>query len=102
MTAASDSEVIYFSVCAALTIVSDNFARMIGQFVSLTSRLSDFLRATCARARTMGNRYVGHPKFSLCLELEQFRDHFYYTNGGHLYNKSGLGFAVTQSITKLV
>ena len=54
------------------------------------------------RARTMGNGYVGHPNFSLCLELEQFRDHFYYTNGGHLYNKSGLGFAVSQSITKLL
>ena len=47
-------------------------------------------------------RYVGHPIFSLCLELEQIRDHFYYTNRGHLYSKSGLGFAVTQSITKLL
>ena len=38
--------------------------------------------------------------FSLCLELEQIRDHFYYTNAPHLYSKSGLGFDVTQSIAK--
>ena len=49
-----------------------------------------------------GNHYVGQPIFSLCLELEEIRDHFYYTNGGHLYSKSGLGFAVTQYITKLL
>ena len=34
--------------------------------------------------------------------LEQIRDHFSYTNGGHLYSKSGLRSAVTQSITKLL
>ena len=37
----------------------------------------------------------------LCLGLQQIRDHFYYINGGHLYSKSGLGFAVTLSILKL-
>ena len=37
-----------------------------------------------------GNRGV-ESNFSLCLELEQIRDHFYYTNGGHLYCKRGLG-----------
>ena len=36
-----------------------------------------------------------------CLGLQQIRDHFYYINGGHLYSKSGLGFAVTLSIKKL-
>ena len=36
---------------------------------------------------------------SLCFELEQIRDHFYYTNFLFFYNKSGLRFAVTQSIT---
>ena len=39
--------------------------------------------------------------FLLCLELEQIRDHFYYTNGGHLYSKSGLGFVITPSIAKI-
>ena len=38
------------------------------------------------------------PIVSLCLELEHIRDHFYYTNGGHLYSKSGLGFVPTPSI----
>ena len=33
-----------------------------------------------------------------CLELEQIWDHFYYTNGGYLYSKSGLRFAIAQSI----
>ena len=36
---------------------------------------------------------------SLCFELEQIQDHFYYTNFLFFYNKSGLRFAVTQSIT---
>ena len=35
-----------------------------------------------------------------CFELQQIRDHFYYTNGGHLYGKSGLRFAVTQLYMK--
>ena len=35
----------------------------------------------------------------LCFELEQIRDHFYYINFLFFYNKSGLRFAVTQSIT---
>ena len=34
----------------------------------------------------------------LCFKLEQIRDHFYYTNGGHLINESGLRFAISQSI----
>ena len=34
----------------------------------------------------------------LCFELQQIWDHFYYTNAPHLYSKSGLRFAVTQSI----
>ena len=38
---------------------------------------------------------------SLCFELEQIRDHFYYTNFLFFYNKSGLRFSVTQSIAKL-
>ena len=38
---------------------------------------------------------------SLCFELEQIRDHFYYTNFLFFYNKSGLRFAVTQSIMTL-
>ena len=37
-------------------------------------------------------------KTFFCFDLEQIRDHFYYTNGGYLYSKSGLRFAVTQSI----
>ena len=40
------------------------------------------------------------PIVSLCLELEQIRDHFYYTNAPHLYSKSGLGFVLTPSIAK--
>ena len=44
----------------------------------------------------------GGRKFSLCLELEQIRDHFYYTNGGHLYSKSGLGFVITPTIAKFI
>ena len=29
----------------------------------------------------------------LCFELQQIRAHIYYSNGGHLYSKCGLGFA---------
>ena len=36
----------------------------------------------------------------LGIELQQIRDHFSYTNDPHLYKKSGLRFAVTQSIAK--
>ena len=35
------------------------------------------------------------------LGLQQIREHFYYTNGGHLYSISGAGFAVAPSIKKL-
>lgn len=50
VTAASDSEVIYFFRSSTM-ILSDNFPRIIGQFVPLTSSsLSDFLRATCDSA----------------------------------------------------
>ena len=38
----------------------------------------------------------------LCLELEQIRNHFYYTNRGYFINKSGLRFAVSQSIRKFL
>ena len=37
----------------------------------------------------------------LCLKLEQIWEHFYYRNGGHFYSKSGLRFALAQSITNL-
>ena len=39
-------------------------------------------------------------KFFICFELEQIQDHIYYKNGGHLYSKCGLRFALTQSIKK--
>ena len=53
VTAASDSEVIYFFRSSTM-ILSDNFPRIIGQFVPLTSSsLSDFLRATCDSARPL-------------------------------------------------
>ena len=39
---------------------------------------------------------------SLCFELEQIRDHFYYKNFLFFYNKSGLRFAVAQSISNFV
>ena len=52
--------------------------------------------------RFPGKSMLGWPKILLCLELEQIRDHFYYTNDPHLYSKSGLGFALTQSIAKFL
>ena len=57
---------------------------------------------TPAPARTMGNISIGHPDFSLCFKLEEIRDHFYYTNGGYFSIKSGLGFALSPSITKFL
>ena len=39
---------------------------------------------------------------SLCFELEQIRDHFYYTNFKFFYNKSGLRFALAQSIANFL
>ena len=39
-----------------------------------------------------------HRIIFLCLELEQIGDHIYYTNGGYLYSKCGLRFALAQSI----
>ena len=38
----------------------------------------------------------------LCFELEQIRDHIYYRNGGHLYSKCDLRFALAQSQRILV
>ena len=40
--------------------------------------------------------------FFLCFELEQIRDHIYYTNATHLYSKCGRRFALAQSITKII
>ena len=37
----------------------------------------------------------------LCLELEQIRDHFYSGDPPMSVGKSGLGFALTQSIAKI-
>ena len=38
----------------------------------------------------------------LCLEILQIWGHLYFTNAPHLYSKSGLGFAISQSITKFL
>ena len=40
-------------------------------------------------------------KTLLCFELQKIRDHFCFTNFLFFYNKSGLRFAVTQSIMTL-
>ena len=37
-----------------------------------------------------------------CFELVQIRDHIYYRNGGHLYSKCGLRFALAQKIKKMI
>ena len=38
----------------------------------------------------------------LCFELEQIRDHIYSRKIAHFYSKSGLGFALAQSIAELI
>ena len=37
-----------------------------------------------------------------CFELEQIRDHIYSRKIAHFYSKSGLGFALAQSIAELI
>ena len=55
-----------------------------------------------SQKRKSAHQKCPHIIIFLCLELEQIRDHIYYTNSPHLYSKCGLRFAPTQSIKKFI
>ena len=54
-----------------------------------------------SQKRKSAHQKCPHIIIFLCLELEQIRDHIYYTNSPHLYSKCGLRFALARSITKI-